>query len=102
MIKQLSFATALMFSLLVLAPQPQDAKSACQELAVGKCQANSACTWVKGYTTKKGTKVNAHCRAKGQKQVKGEKGEKRKTDAKKKPTNVKGKKQDKDKTDKAA
>jgi len=40
------------------------AASSCKGLSSGKCDGATACYWVKGYKTKKGTNVSAHCRAK--------------------------------------
>lgn len=43
----------------------QAAPSSCKALSnETQCGKNSDCSWVKGYTTKSGTKVNAYCRKK--------------------------------------
>ncbi|GAB6052422.1 hypothetical protein JCM17960_12420 [Magnetospira thiophila] len=41
--------------------------SACKGLSNADCAAKESCTWVESYTTQKGNKVSAHCRAKGSK-----------------------------------
>ncbi len=48
----------------VLVGGEASAASACKGLSSGKCDGATACYWVKGYKTKKGTNVSAHCRAK--------------------------------------
>jgi len=37
----------------------------CKGMKKSKCENASQCTYVKGYTTKSGTKVSAYCRNKG-------------------------------------
>ena len=43
------------------------AANACKGLSQSKCGSSSSCSWVDGYTTKKGTKVSSYCRAKSSK-----------------------------------
>lgn len=40
------------------------AASACKGLSSNKCEGATACYWVKGYKTKAGSNVKAHCRSK--------------------------------------
>jgi len=54
--------TSILF-LFFLSHAPVDA-AACKGLSKSKCAAKSACSWVSGYTTKKGAKVSAFCRNK--------------------------------------
>ncbi|CCQ75577.1 exported protein of unknown function [Magnetospira sp. QH-2] len=83
----------------LLAPQPAEAaNSACKGLSSSACGSKSACTWVDGYTTKKGTKVSAYCRAKGSKGTGKAKGL---TSESKKSTDKKTKKVKKSKAEKS-
>lgn len=43
------------------------ADGACKGVSKSECESKDACTWVEGYTTKKGVKVNAYCRVKSTK-----------------------------------
>ena len=43
------------------------ADSACKGFSKSDCASKDACTWVEGYTTKKGVKVDAYCRVKSTK-----------------------------------
>jgi len=43
------------------------ADSACKGSSKSECVSKDACTWVDGYTTKKGVKVDAYCRVKSSK-----------------------------------
>ena len=36
----------------------------CKGLSKSQCERNDACSWVQGYTTRKGYQVSAYCRAK--------------------------------------
>ena len=50
---------------LLLTSALQAAPSNCKVLSnLNQCERDVSCTWVKGYTTKSGTKVNAYCRSK--------------------------------------
>jgi len=40
------------------------AESACQGLEKPVCEGKEQCSWVSGYTTKKGTEVSPFCRSK--------------------------------------
>ena len=55
-------ATAL--SLFLLSPGVSLAAE-CKGMQKSKCEKASQCTYVKGYTTKSGTKVSSYCRNKG-------------------------------------
>lgn len=46
---------------------PAVSASKCKGLSTSKCQGNDACTWVSGYTSKQGKKVDAYCRQKASK-----------------------------------
>lgn len=55
-------------ALAFVAPAPAMAATACKEVKTKTaCTARGDCAWVKGYTTKKGKKIDAYCRAKGAK-----------------------------------
>jgi len=41
------------------------AASGCKGLEASRCTKDATCTWVDGYTTKSGNKVNGYCRSKG-------------------------------------
>lgn len=43
------------------------ADSACKGFSKSECVSKDSCTWVEGYTTKKGVKVDAYCRVKSSK-----------------------------------
>ena len=43
--------------------------SPCKGLTEAACGANGACTWVKGYKTKKGKDMSAYCRKKPEKKA---------------------------------
>lgn len=43
------------------------AAHACKGVSKSECGSMSSCIWVEGYTTKKGTKVDAYCRVKSSK-----------------------------------
>ena len=55
---------AVALSLLLLSPGVSLAAE-CKGMKKSKCEKASQCTYVKGYTTKSGTKVSAYCRNKG-------------------------------------
>ena len=58
------FILSMLFSHSVFA-----AKS-CKEMSKSSCEKSTSCSWVKGYTTKKGNKVDAYCRNKAKKSAK--------------------------------
>ena len=43
------------------------AETACKGMSKSKCEGADACSWVNGYTTKKGVKVDSYCRNKSSK-----------------------------------
>ena len=43
------------------------ADSACKGISKSQCASKDSCSWVEGYTTKKGVKVSAYCRVKSSK-----------------------------------
>ena len=43
------------------------ADSACKGYSKSECGSRESCSWVEGYTTKKGVKVDSYCRAKSSK-----------------------------------
>ncbi len=54
--------------LLLLAwTSPAVFASKCKGMSTSQCQNNDACTWVSGYTSKQGKKVDAYCRQKASK-----------------------------------
>jgi len=55
---------------LIFSLPAKEAASECKGLIQTECEANSNCVWVKGYTTKKGTKVKSYCRSKPKKKEK--------------------------------
>ncbi len=60
------------------------AASPCKGLAKGKCESSASCSWVSGYTTDKGKKISAYCRAKSGKSSKSSAKTSKKTDTSKK------------------
>lgn len=58
---------ALLGMAVGLAGSALAADSACKGLAKSGCAAKDSCSWVDGYTTKKGVKVASYCRAKSSK-----------------------------------
>lgn len=58
---------AVLGALLAFAGSPAQAASACKGLARAQCEGAGSCAWVKGYATRKGTRVSAHCRSKPKK-----------------------------------
>ncbi len=79
----------ILFIVLLLAflfATPALAAPACKGLSKSQCSRNDGCTWVDGYTTKKGTKVKSYCRTspgKGKKKGHAEKTAKKKKKEKK-------------------
>jgi hypothetical protein len=58
----------------------------CKSLSKSQCAANNDCTWVSGYTTKTGKKVDAYCRVKsGKKTASGKSSKSTKSEAEDKP-----------------
>ncbi len=90
--------TTLISVLLVffLAQGPASAAS-CKGLSKSRCGANSSCSWVGGYTTKKNVKVSAFCRNKpGSRSTKAKKKSvAKKSAAKKKKASKSAQKEDK-------
>jgi hypothetical protein len=56
-------------ALAFTAATPSFAASACKGLTESACAANAGCSWVKGFTTKKGRVVKAFCRKKPARKV---------------------------------
>lgn len=50
---------------LLLASSAVSAASPCKGMQESACTADSACTWVNGYTRKDGRAVSSHCKLKG-------------------------------------
>ena len=67
----------------------------CKEMSKSTCTTASSCTWVKGYTTKKGNKVSAYCRNKASKKAVSKKMDKKTNKAKTKISDTKKKIKDK-------
>lgn len=44
---------------------PSAGAAECKEMSQSQCEKSSSCSYVKGYKTKTGTKVDAYCRNKG-------------------------------------
>lgn len=83
----------LLSSLLALSSGQAMAAKACKELSKNQCESSTSCSFVKGYTTKTGTKVSAHCRNKpGAKKAKKDT---KKTDSKASASKQKAKASDK-------
>jgi hypothetical protein len=61
---------ALLLITLFLASPLLLAESKCKSLEQKRCLKTSGCTWVKGYTTAKGTKVSSYCRSTAKKKKK--------------------------------
>ena len=62
------FGNIALFGLAVgLAGSALAADSACKGVSKSQCVSKDSCSWVEGYTTKKGVKVSAYCRAKSAK-----------------------------------
>jgi len=53
----------------------------CKGLSRASCETSTSCSWVKGYTTKSGSKVSAYCRSKSGKSTTTDKGTSTKTGA---------------------
>lgn len=67
----LNKSPAISLFVLSLAAAPAAmAASSCKGLDQPACSADTACTWVAGYTRKDGVVVKDYCRNKGQKQSK--------------------------------
>lgn len=64
-IRTTALITTLLSVLLMffLTQSPVSAAS-CKDLSKSRCGASSSCSWVGGYTTKKGVKVSSFCRSK--------------------------------------
>jgi hypothetical protein len=62
-----TLGTFILFVSLFLGAVSAQAASTCKGSAQAACQANSSCSWVKGYTRKDGAKVSAHCKSKPKK-----------------------------------
>jgi len=58
------FTTLVSVLLVFFLAQGTASAASCKGLSKSKCGANSSCSWVGGYTTKKGVKVSAFCRNK--------------------------------------
>jgi len=58
---------ALLGMAVGLAGSALAADSPCKGFSKSECAAKDACSWVEGYTTKKGVKVDPYCRAKSSK-----------------------------------
>lgn len=54
--------------------------SDCKGMSQSQCEGDAACTWVEGYTTKKGVKVDSYCRNKSSRSTGADKGAKSETD----------------------
>ncbi len=52
---------------LLLSTTLQAAPNDCKALSEKPCGKSDTCSWIKGYTTKSGTKVKAYCRNKPKK-----------------------------------
>ena len=90
--KQFFGFLVLAFSLSGLLTATGAHAAQCKGLSKSKCESAADCSWVKSYTTSKGAKVDAYCRAKPSKDSKKSSGAE-KTSTKKKDT-------EKSKTDK--
>lgn len=100
------FVLAFSMSGLLVSTSVQAAQ--CKGLAMSKCESATDCSWVKSYTTSKGAKVDAYCRAKPSKSSKKSSGaektsttkkDAKKDTAKEKTTKKSEKKSDKKKTE---
>jgi len=49
------------------------AKNQCKGMSKSACTADESCSWVKGYVSKSGNKVDPYCRVKAKKKKAGEK-----------------------------
>lgn len=58
------YAVTLLCVLTLSSASIAAAKSECKGLDKQTCEDKGTCSWVKSYTTKKGTQVNAFCRKK--------------------------------------
>ncbi len=93
------FATLLSVLLVFFLAQGSVSAASCKGLSKSKCGGNSSCSWVGGYTTKKGVKVSAFCR---NKPGSGTSKAKKKSVAKKSATKKKTSSKSSQKKDKAA
>lgn len=58
-----------LMAMAILIAGSANAASQCKGLEKPACETNDRCSWVRSYTTKKGTTVSAFCRSKpGQKE----------------------------------
>ncbi|MEN8178403.1 MAG: chromosome partitioning protein ParB [Pseudomonadota bacterium] len=76
------------------------AKSECKGMSKSACSADKSCSWVKGYVTKSGNKVDPYCRVKANKKKATDKKSEAKKQSKKAEKSMKaekGKKADKSK-----
>lgn len=58
------FTTLMSVLLVFFLAQGTASAASCKGLSKSRCSANSSCSWVGGYTTKKNVKVSAFCRNK--------------------------------------
>lgn len=79
-LKRLAMATVTMGALMLASGTASAAE--CKGMTKTACTKATACTWVKGYTTKTGTKVDSYCRNAGKKASKKKASTKKKTTAK--------------------
>ncbi|HMV81006.1 MAG TPA: hypothetical protein PL048_07795 [Leptospiraceae bacterium] len=99
MIKSSVWAILAFFVSSFLSVSSVSAKD-CKGLSESQCSSNDDCTWVKGYQTKDGVKVDDYCRAKPGKGDKSDKKDKKDKSDKKDKKNKKDKSDKKEKKDK--
>ena len=74
----------------VLLSNPVYAK-VCKGMSNSECSSSASCSWIKGYKTKSGSKVNAYCRNKASKKNNEEKDKNKKSSTKKSDSEKKDK-----------
>jgi hypothetical protein len=64
--------TFFLATALGLAALPIYSASTCKGLDEAACKQSASCSWVSGYTTKKGNTISAYCRSTGSKEKQGQ------------------------------
>lgn len=68
-----SIITLALFVGLGMTATAAGAANDCKGLSQSQCDKAGACSWIKGYTTKKGVTVDSYCRAKPKSKTKSDK-----------------------------
>ena len=83
-----TLVSAVTLSFVLIAAPAVYAK-ACKGLSKTACSNSNSCSWTKGYTTKKGVKVDSYCRNKPGKKASKKSASSQKKETKKSSSNTK-------------